>query len=125
MKIPVHLKRMFGMLRPYKGRLAVAFGGMIMTALTEPMFPAVMRELLDNGFGKKPTFSLWLVPIAIIGIFVLRGVSTYTTTYMMTWVSSRLLNTLRRQMFARILDVPVVFYAHHSVGRVINSMMFE
>ncbi|GGC14677.1 lipid A export ATP-binding/permease protein MsbA [Oxalicibacterium flavum] len=125
MRFPAHLRRLFGMLGPYKGRLAVAFGGMIMTALTEPMFPAVMRVLLDKGFGGKPSFSLWLVPIAIVGIFVLRGISTFTTTYMMTWVSSRLLNTLRRQMFARILDVPLGFYANHSVGRVINSMMFE
>jgi len=125
MRIPSHLKRLFGMLGPYRGRLVIAFGGMIMTALTEPMFPAVMRVLLDKGFGGKPSFSLWLVPVAIVGIFVLRGISTYTTTYMMTWVSSRLLNTLRRQMFSRILDVPLGFYAHHSVGRVINSMMFE
>ena len=89
------------------------------------MFPAVMRVLLDKGFGGKPTFSLWLVPVAIVGIFVLRGISTFTTTYMMTWVSSRLLTVLRKQMFERMLDVPLGFYATHSVGRVINSMMFE
>ncbi|CAL60674.1 Lipid A export ATP-binding/permease protein MsbA [Herminiimonas arsenicoxydans] len=125
MTISPHLKRLYGMLGPYKKRLAVAFIGMIMTALTEPMFPAVMRLLLDKGFGGKPTFSLWLVPLAIIGIFVLRGISTFTTTYTMTWVSSRLLSTLRKKMFERILDVPLGFYGTHSVGRVINSMMFE
>lgn len=125
MTISPHLKRLYGMLGPYKKRLGIAFFGMIMTALTEPMFPAVMRVLLDKGFGGKPTFSLWLVPVAIVGIFVLRGISTFTTTYMMTWVSSRLLTVLRKQMFERMLDVPLGFYATHSVGRVINSMMFE
>ncbi|MNR90962.1 Lipid A export ATP-binding/permease protein MsbA [compost metagenome] len=125
MKISPHLKRLFGMLGPYKKRLAIAFVGMIMTAMTEPMLPAVLRVLLDKGFGGKPTFSLWLVPFAIVGIFVLRGISTFTTTYMMTWVSSRLLTALRKQMFERMLDVPLGFYATHSVGRVINSMMFE
>lgn len=125
MTISPHLKRLYGMLGPYKKRLGIAFFGMIMTALTEPMFPAVMRVLLDKGFGGKPTFSLWLVPVAIVGIFVLRGISTFTTTYMMTWVSSRLLTILRKQMFERMLDVPLGFYATHSVGRVINSMMFE
>ena len=125
MTIPPHLRRLFGMLHPYKKRLAVAFIAMIMTALTEPMFPAVMRVLLDKGFGGKPTFSLWLVPLAIIGIFVLRGISTFITTYTMTWVSSRLLSALRQKMFERILDVPLGFYTTHSVGRVINSMMFE
>ncbi|MEO6353156.1 MAG: lipid A export permease/ATP-binding protein MsbA [Burkholderiaceae bacterium] len=125
MTLPLHLKRLFLMLQSYRKRLALAFLGMILTALTEPMFPAVMKVLLDRGFVAKPTFSLWLVPLAIIGIFVLRGMSTFMTTYMMTWVSTRLLTTLRAQMFARILDVPLDFYGNHSVGRVINSMMFE
>jgi ATP-binding cassette, subfamily B, bacterial MsbA len=125
MKIPPHLKRLFGMLGPYRKRLLVALLGMIVTAATEPMFPAVMRLLLDKGFAGKPTFSLWLVPVAIIGIFVLRGISTFTTTYTMTWITSRLLSTLRQKMFNRMLDLPMGFYATHSVGRVINSMMFE
>ncbi|HTH43802.1 MAG TPA: lipid A export permease/ATP-binding protein MsbA, partial [Oxalicibacterium sp.] len=125
MKIPLHLKRLFGMLGPYRNRLLVALLGMIMTAATEPMFPAVMRVLLDKGFAAKPSFSLWLVPVAIIGIFVLRGISTFTTTYTMTWITSRLLSTLRQKMFNRMLDLPMGFYAAHSVGRVINSMMFE
>jgi len=125
MKIPPHLKRLFGMLGPYKKRLLVALLGMIVTAATEPMFPAVMRLLLDKGFAGKPSFSLWLVPVAIIGIFVLRGISTFMTTYTMTWITSRLLSTLRQKMFNRMLDLPMGFYAAHSVGRVINSMMFE
>ncbi|MDB5838184.1 MAG: msbA, partial [Herminiimonas sp.] len=113
------------MLKPYRGRLALAFLGMILTASTEPMLPAVLKVLLDRGFVGKPTISLWMVPAAVIGIFVLRGVSTFTTSYMMTWVSTRLLSELRAQMFSRLLDVPAGFYTTTSVGKVINSMMFE
>lgn len=125
MKLPPHLKRLFHMVLPYKRHLMLAFVGMILTASTEPMFPAVMKELLDKGFIGKPTFQLWLVPVAVVGIFILRGVSTFMTTYMMTWVTTQLLNILRAQMFSRMLDVPVSFYNTHSVGKVINSMMFE
>lgn len=125
MTLPPHLKRAILMLRPYKGRLGLAFLGMILTAATEPMFPAVMRLLLDRGFAPKPSFQLWVVPVAVVGIFVLRGISTFMTGYMMTWISTRLLNELREQMFSRILHVPLGFYASTSVGRVINSMMFE
>lgn len=113
------------MFRPYKGRLALAFLGMILTAATEPMFPAVMRLLLDRGFVGKPTLQLWMVPVAVVGIFVLRGISTFLTSYMMTWVTTMLLNAMRAQMFARVLDVPASFYASSSVGKVINGMMFE
>ena len=125
MKIPPHFRRALGMFKPYRGRLALAFLGMILTASTEPMFPAVMRLLLDRGFVGKPTLDLWMVPVAIIGIFVLRGCSTFLTTYMMTWVTSMLLNSVRAQMFARMLNVPSSFYSSSSVGKVINAMMFE
>lgn len=125
MKIPPHFRRALAMFRPYKGRLALAFVGMILTAATEPMFPAVMRVLLDRGFVGKPSLQLWMVPVAVVGIFILRGISTFLTSYMMTWVTTMLLNAIRAQMFARVLDVPASFYASSSVGKVINGMMFE
>lgn len=125
MKLPPHIRRLLGMLAPYKNRLLLAFFGMIVTAATEPMFPAILRPLLDKGFTGKPSFSLWLVPVAIVGIFLVRGISTFVTSYTMTWITSRLLSTLRQQMFNRMLDVPLGFYNAHPVGRVINSMMFE
>jgi subfamily B ATP-binding cassette protein MsbA len=125
MKLSPYLKRLAEMHRPYKNRLVVAFLAMIVTAATEPVVPYLFKVLLDKGFTKNPTFSYWLVPLTVIGIFVIRGASTFISTYMMTWVSTRLLSDLRRQMFSRMLDVPAGFYAGHTVGRVINSIMFE
>lgn len=123
--IPSQIQRLAAIHRPYIRRLLVAFLGMIVTAATEPVVPYIFKILLDKGFTGKPTFSLWLVPLAVIGIFAIRGVSTFTSSYMMTWVSSRVLNELRRRMFERMLDLPIGFYATHTVGKVINSMMFE
>jgi subfamily B ATP-binding cassette protein MsbA len=98
---------------------------MVITAATEPLVAYIFKILLDNGFVEKPTFPLWLVPVAVIGAFVARGASTFLTTYMTNWVSSRVLTTLRQQMFDRILNVSIDFHATHTVGRVINSIMFE
>jgi subfamily B ATP-binding cassette protein MsbA len=120
-----NMKRLAALHWPYKKRLAIAFIAMIVTAATEPVVPYIFQVLLDKGFVGKPTFSLWLVPVAVIGIFFIRGIATFTSSYMMTWVSTRILNELRRQMFARMLDLPVQFYATNTVGKVINSMMFE
>lgn len=125
MILPSHMKRVVRMLVPYKGRLVMAFIGMILTAATEPLLTLLLKVLLDEGFVSKPTFSLWLVPVFIIGIFTVRGASTFLTSYMMTWVGTRLLNHLRQLTFNRILEVPLGFYVTNSVGQVINSMMFE
>ncbi|MGB7195755.1 MAG: lipid A export permease/ATP-binding protein MsbA [Collimonas pratensis] len=125
MSISSYLKRLAVMHQPYKKRMALAFLGMIVTAATEPLVAYIFKVLLDHGFVEKPTFPLWLVPVAVVGAFVARGASTFLTTYMMNWVSTRVLNTLRRQMFNRMLLVSIDFHASHSVGQVINSIMFE
>ncbi len=118
-------KRIVGLLKPYKGRLLLALGGMIVTAATEPAVAAMMKLLLDKGFSETRSFSLWMVPVFVIGVFVVRGISTFTTSYMMSSVSGRLMATLRQQMFRQLLDVPLSYYKDNSTGRLINAMMLE
>jgi subfamily B ATP-binding cassette protein MsbA len=125
MSLLKNFKRIVGLLQPYKGRLFLALSGMVLTAATEPALAGLMKLLLDKGFAGPKTFSLWLVPLFIIGLFVMRGLSTFTTSYMMAWVSGRLMADLRQQMYQRLLDVPLGFYAEHTVGRIINAMMTE
>jgi len=125
MKLPVNLKRLAAMIKSYRKRTLLALVGMMVTAATEPTVTYLMKELLDKGFVGKLGFSVWLVPVCLVGLFFVRGVSTFMTTYMMTWVTSRLQNDLRREVYVRLLDVPLSFYARHSTGKVINSMMFE
>lgn len=125
MKFPPNLKRLFQMLGPFQGRIYLALIGMAITASTEPTLVWMLKVLLDRGFAKPPTIPFWSVPVCVIGLFIIRGASTFVTTYLMTWVSTRLLNDMRRKMFDRLLDVPLGFYGSTSVGQVINSMMFE
>ena len=128
MSLSLTLKRILSLLAPYKARLLVALGGMIITSATEPAVAAMMKLLLDKGFTQATqgnSFSLWLVPLFVIGIFVIRGLSTFATRYMMAWVTGRLMSTLRQQMFGRLLDVPLGYYDKQSTGQVINTMMVE
>ena len=125
MSLSKNFSRIIAMLVPYKGRLCMALAGMAFTAATEPALAGLMKLLLDKGFSGPLTFSLWMVPLVVIGIFVVRGVSTFTTTYMMAWVTSKLMLDMRQKMFVRLLAVPMGFYAENSVGKVINAMMIE
>ncbi|PLY41818.1 lipid A export permease/ATP-binding protein MsbA [Janthinobacterium sp. ROICE36] len=119
------LKRLTALHAPYKKHLALALLAMVVTAATEPLLPYALKLLLDNGFGGKVSFSFWLVPLIVIGIFAIRGTSTFASSYLMSYVSTRILNELRRRMFASMLNLPIDFYNTHTVGKVINSIMFE
>jgi subfamily B ATP-binding cassette protein MsbA len=120
-----YFARLWEMHVPYTQRLVVAGLALMVTAFTEPAIPVVLKYLVDDGFGSTPRFPRWLVPVAVVAVFLLRGSSTYLSTYLMTWVSTRVLNDLRRAMFTRLLHVPLSFFNDNSTGRVINAMMYE
>ena len=124
MKFSRSLQRLLVLLAPYKARIVVAFIATAITAATEPTVAALMKELLDNGFV-KPGFPIWLAPLFVVGIFLVRGMATFTAAYLMAWVSGRMAAQLRQQMFNRLLQVPIGFHDQHATGHVLNTMMIE
>ena len=125
MSMSATFRRILSLLSPYKSRLLLVLIAMSITAATEPAVAAMMKLLLDKGFSEARNFSLWLVPLFVVGVFVIRGLSTFTTSYLMSAISGRLISTLRQQMFRRLLDVPLDFYRDNSTGKIINAMMLE
>lgn len=119
-------QRLWIFIQQYRRYLLLTLITMLGTALTEVALPWMFGYLMDHGFkGKQTDLALWKVPTFIIGVFVMRGVCTFITSYLMTWVSTRLLNDLRAQVFSKIMSVPVSFYHSESSGRIINTIMFE
>src|SRR5688572_11438444 len=96
--------RLLSYVRPYVKVFALAVLGMILTAATEPLFPALIKPLLDGGFagGGASAWPPLAFAAAIIGIFVLRGVLTFTSSYCMTWVAQKVVLDLRSAMFSRL-----------------------
>ncbi|MEK0435699.1 MAG: lipid export permease/ATP-binding protein MsbA [Pseudomonadota bacterium] len=124
MKFSRSMQRLLVLLAPYKARILVAFIATAITAATEPTVAALMKELLDNGFVKAG-FPIWVAPVFVVGIFLVRGMATFTAAYLMAWVSGRMAAQLRQQMFNRLLQVPIGFHDQHATGHVLNTMMNE
>ena len=122
----VLLRRLLGHVKPHWKVFALGVAGMILTALTEPLFPAIMKILLDDGFGGGGDARLmWLAPVMIIGLFLLRGIFTFAMNYAMNYVSQEVLLDLRREMFARLVELPIRFFAMTSSGTVIARLVSD
>lgn len=128
------LRRLWSSVTQYRAYLILTVLTMCGTALTEVALPWGLGLLLDNGFGRSSTngssteminFPLWYVPAVLIGIFLIRGACTFTTSYLMSRISVNLLNELRAKVFDKLLHVSVGFYHEESSGRIINTIMFE
>ena len=114
--------RLLGFVRPYFKVFCLAILGMALTAASEPLFPALMKPLLDKGFAPSHRHELYMIPLALIAIFVVRGILTYFTSYCLAWVTNRLIMDLRQQMFARLLSLPTGFYDEQSSGILISKV---
>ena len=117
--------RLLGYLRPYWKAFSLSVAGMVLTAATEPMFPALMKPLLDGSFVKKDAAALVWVPAAIIGLFLIRGVLTYLTSYALSWVSNRMILDLRNDLFQRLLSLPTRYFDNHSSGELISKVAYD
>ncbi|HSN80194.1 MAG TPA: lipid A export permease/ATP-binding protein MsbA [Rhodoferax sp.] len=117
--------RLLTYLRPYWKAFVLAVVGMVAIAATEPAFPALMKYLLDQGFKTEDARMIWLIPLGIILLFVVRGIFTFCTSYLMTWISTRLITDLRREMFAKILVLPTQVYHEQSAGKLISRLIYD
>src|SRR6185503_5499763 len=62
---------------------------------------------------------------AIIGVFLLRGVLTFFSSYCLHWVSHRLVLDLRGAMFARLIRFPARFFDDQSSGVLLSKVAYD
>lgn len=117
--------RLLQYVRPYWRVFALSILGMVLTAATEPLFPALMQPLLDGSFVKKDTSNPYLIPAALIGIFLVRGMLSYLGSYTLAWVSNHVVLDLRNAMFRRLLQLPVRYYDNQSSGALISKIAYD
>jgi len=118
------LGRLFTYVKPHWRIFALGVVAMVLTASTEPALPAIMQFLLDDGFGEKGNPHLmWTAPLLIIGLFLARGVFTFTMNYAMNEVSNAVLFDLRRVMFDRLVQMPVSYFSSNPAGTIIARLV--
>jgi ATP-binding cassette, subfamily B, bacterial MsbA len=122
------LKTRLARLAPYfkdshKG-LVMAVVGALVGAATEPLIPALMKPLLDTGF-KAGTLPLWLIPVAIIGLFAVRGLAGFIAQYGLAWAANRGVLNMRSALFERLLDAQPGLFTRHSASSLTNTLTFE
>ena len=106
--------RLLSHVRPHWKGFALTLAATALAAATEPLFPALMKPLLDKGFGQGDQGWLAWLPLAIVGIFVLRGVAGFFASYGMSWVSNRVITDLRQLMFERLMRLPASYFDAHA-----------
>ncbi len=110
---------------PHKLQFGFAIAGMVIYALCETGFAALMKPLLDVSFIERDQDSILFVPVAIIVVFLIRGVAGFVSTWFMAWIAWQVITQLRREVFVKYLSLPTAFYDRASSGELISRITFN
>jgi subfamily B ATP-binding cassette protein MsbA len=100
---------------------------MVLTAATEPLFPALIKPLLDQGFAPagERTWPPMLFAGAIIAIFLVRGILTFSSSYCLTWVAQKVVLDLRGAMFSQLVRFPARYFNDNSSGKLLSKVAYD
>ena len=117
--------RLLRYVAPYWRMFALSILTMVLVAATEPLFPALMKPLLDGSFVNKDATTIRLIPFALVGLFLVRGVFGFASDYALNWVSNRVVLDLRGEMFHRLVSLPTRYYDDASSGVLISKLSYD
>lgn len=118
-------RRIYGRLGKYWKAVFLAIVLVSISAATQPTLAIITKPLLDEGFtGAKPYY-VWAIPLAVIGLILLRGITSYTSAYLLAWVANNMLLGIRRDMFDRLLGMSDEDYKRSDTGRLLNRFTID
>jgi subfamily B ATP-binding cassette protein MsbA len=117
--------RLLGYVKPYWRVFGASILAMAVVAATEPAFPAIVKPIVDGTFVERDMAVLRWAPLAIIAVFVIRGLASFAADYCANWVAQKVVVDLRRAMFATLLRLPTAFYDATTTGSIISKFTFN
>ncbi|XOT97323.1 ABC transporter ATP-binding protein, partial [Alcaligenes pakistanensis] len=118
-------KRIYSRLLPYWKVAVLALILVSISSATQPVLAVIMKPLLDDGFtGTNPDY-IWSIPLAVIGLMFVRGVTSYGSSYLFAWVANKMLLTLRGDMFSRLLGLSDSEFKQGDTGRLLNRFTID
>ena len=103
---------------------ALAVGATVVASATEPFVPALLKPLLDRGF-QQDALTLWMVPVTLMLLFIIRGLSGFLAQFALAKVTNDGLLQLRKAMFAKLLSARLSLFAEQSASTIANTVVYE
>jgi ATP-binding cassette, subfamily B, bacterial MsbA len=123
-QITQRLSRIAPYLKSGRRALVVAGLGAVVGASTEPMIPALLKPLLDQGFTSRE-LPLWSIPAALIALFFVRGLAGFVAQFGLASAAQNGVLQLRQAMFERLLAADPGLYTAHTASQLTNTLVYE
>ncbi|WP_374355421.1 ABC transporter transmembrane domain-containing protein [Limnohabitans sp.] len=117
------IDRLWAYARPQWRMLAATLVFFLLSAVVEPLIPDLFRRLLDSDFKLARSYPLWVVPVAVVGLFAVRGVFSFMGTYTMNSATSSIVLALRRDLMRGLLRADAKLFTQISPGLAVTKII--
>lgn len=83
----------------------------------------LVRPVLDGIFIEKNEGLLLVLPLALLGVAVLKALFSYGQTYLMNYVGNRVVTDIRQELFLHLLRLPIGFHDANTSGRLVSRVV--
>lgn len=118
-------RRLWPTIVPHKAGLIIAAIALVINAAGDTLMLSLLKPLLDDGFGKADKSVLVWMPLAVIGLMLMRGVTSYISSYCISWVSGNVVMSMRRRLFSHMMSMPVSFFDQQSTGTLLSRITYD
>jgi subfamily B ATP-binding cassette protein MsbA len=105
--------------------LLLALLGLLVSAITQPLFAWSLEPLLDKAINQRDPVTIQWLPFGILGIFLLRGSAMFLSGYYVGLVGRMVVKTLREEVFNHLLRMPVRFFENASSGKLLSYVSYH
>jgi subfamily B ATP-binding cassette protein MsbA len=121
----LHLyRRLLRYVRPYWWAFAIAFAGMVIVAAGDLVMAWLVIPIIRN-FQKPDSDMTKYLPLAVVAVFVFRGIGSFISEYGMAWTGHRVVFDLRRELIDKLLRLPTSYYDQNASGVVQSKVTFD
>ncbi len=118
-------RRLLGYSGRYWPLLTAAAVGMTIEALAGGAFVKLMDPLVNRGFVNPEPKMAVLLPLAIVGLFIVRSIATFVTDYGMARAGRSVVRDLRQLLLEKFLRMPSRHFDTESVPAMVSRLNFD
>ncbi|MBV0933270.1 lipid A export permease/ATP-binding protein MsbA [Marinobacterium weihaiense] len=89
-------------------------------ALSAKWLEMVVDTVQANQYDQR-----WFLALAVLGIFLVRGVGAFVGNYCIAYVGREVIHTLRTDVFERLLKLPSYYYTRNSSGELLAKLTYN
>lgn len=115
-------RRLLGYARPHLGMFMVGVVGMLLFAATDSALAFLVQKFLAGAFVEPDPRIIWAIPLGAVVLFLLRGIGDYVSNYFPGWVGRQVIKSMRGELFAHYLRLPVRYYEQAATGDLLSRL---